>query len=341
MKLITVISILLFSLISVNAGLKEYANEAFIAGEYEKALHLYDSLAEVDPAEKIHVHQMKASIYEEYLGEIDSALAVYSQILEESSDSRLRKRVTKRVAYLNGLGDQRELFGLYQRTLVSRIDPREKISAFEKILTESPDFIKNEEILRLLTTLYHDEGQYRDAYRVVKRRIAEFGPVEKEVETSTRRYARREVTHYLSIAVILIMLVVLALLFPRYRRVIVPKVKPLLFFWFLIMILFSTIYYVKIADGFYNPFKWYSPWILMGLNILPIIWITLFNQLEKGKFFAVAIGIVPALFSFFLLFQIFLYSHKTPMALMDTFLDRQLELFTSEDLQQEGDRGED
>lgn len=341
MKLITAISILLSAALIAAAGLKDSANNAFIAGDYEKALYLYDSLAEADISERVHVLQMKASLYEEYLGEIDSALIIYSQLLDESGDARLKARVLRRVEYLKALYDQKEQYGLYQRTLVSRIDPRNKITAFEQILSQSPDFIKKEEILRLLTTLYHDQGQYREAYRVVKRRIAEFGPVEKEVETSTRRYARREFLHYLSVAFILVMLIVLALLFPSHRKKVLPQLKPLLFSWFLITLLFAVVYYVKIADGFYNPFVWYSPWVLMGLNILPILWLVLFTQVRRGKIFNAVVGVGPALFSFFLLFQIFLYSHKKPMALMDTFLDRQLELFTSEDLLLEDNRGED
>lgn len=342
MKFITVILVLFFSVISVNAGLKESAHDAFIAGEYEKALLLYDSLSDVTTSRKrVHALQMKASIYEEYLGEIDSALIIYNQILNESSDSRLNVRTQKRIKSLNALGDQKLLFGIYQRTLVSRIDSKDKITAFEKILKESPDFIKNEEILRLLTPLYHDEGHYIQANRILQKRIAEFGPVDDELKTSTERYARREYLHYLSVTTIIAMTIIVIALFPRYKREILPQIKPLLFTWFLITLVFSTIYYVKIADGFYNPFKWYSPWILMGLNLLPIVWLTLFNQMKKGRVFSIGIGVLPAIFSFVLLFQIFLYSHKTPMDLMDTFTDRQLELFTSEDLQQGDPRGED
>lgn len=322
---------LLIVLVSVSmaTSLKDQAQQAFIDGSYEKSLTLYDSLLQKgSKAERETALSMKAIIYEECLGEIDSAVVMYSLLLQQSANARRVKRWKRNLDKLTGLGEYAEVYGAYRKLLMSNRSTKEKAQELSVLLYNNPDFEYIEEMGRLLITQYNELGNYIKASQTMdwlKDRGVVFN---KDVYAATKRNANREKIVLFTVA-FLIITVVMAMLFVfRFKEWgwVSPFIK-LSIFWLALATLFEIVYLIGFKNMDNNPFTWYDPFLIMLLNLVPIAWLTICNRLCKSTALLSLMGFVPAAMLSVLLIHAFLYFQKQPMVIMDTFQSQLSEFF--------------
>ncbi len=327
--------ILLFASSLFATTLKDEAQDAFIAGEYEEALILFDSLLQDSTSTtRIISHEMRASIFEEYYGEIDSAIIEYTAILHENISTRKHQRIQKKITYLSNLGDEKEVYGLYRKTVMSREAPLETIRKLENILEEYPQFSLRNELREILISDYYSVKRYNLALEMIYDLKNDGVEVYDSRIMNAQRYAFRQNLVRVSLIFISIMAIIALVLTKNRGNHRLSHYRILSLRWFITTILFEGIYLIFFWKSDNNPFYWYSPLLLFGAYLIPILWSEAFRVILKGKVKRFIVGIIPSTVAFFMIFHLFLYFQKQPMELIDSFEERAIEiLYTAEEIE--------
>lgn len=323
-KICFYVLLLLMVTLHAESSLAKEAQKLFIEGQYKKALSTYDRVAQSETGVKrAKAHAMRAGIFEDYLGDIDSALAIYTKLLEGPLPIRLKKRWKRKEKELLFLVQQKEVYGRYRRCLVSRQSTEDKVEELVDIFETHPNFIKREELGRCLVSLYNEIGRYRKSYGILKS-LKETGICfEPSMIEKSKRNAQRELIHNIAIGYFcLITFLAITLFLQTKKWNWLRKVTPFVAVWLLLTILFQVVYTIWFKDMDNNPFDWFAPLLLMSGFIPPFLWITLIHEkIEKGYSFLLIV-ILPAMCGIYLVLHTFLYVQKQSMDLMDTFTDR-------------------
>ncbi len=312
------------------SSLKERAHEAFIAGEYNNALHLFDSLSrDSSQSQQISAIELRAVIFEEYLGEIDSAITHFTILLDKPLSHRKKQRIKKRLNGLLALGHERELYSNYKKTVMLRIPPKAKIKLLEEMRVSHPDFSLKNELCELLITEYHVVGNYVEAEKLLFTMKKEGFHVSEQRLLAARHYAIRHRLHWISILILGIIGLSLIVNLFKSKSITFKRFTLLLVSWGVVAVIFELIYLRWFLGMDNNPFFWYSPLLLFSLFIIPLTWsITMALKYRDHKlvyliFFPTALAILAS-------FHLFLYSHKNSTEIIDVFEDRFIEVFTSD-----------
>lgn len=309
--------------------LKEKAQSAFVEGDYKKALILYDSLViSSEGAVSDNARAMKAVIYEEYLGQLDSALSIYTYLLQHSPHSRRVRRWKRRSQKIEKLLPEKELYAAYRMTLMSREKAEDKVGKLQSLFDKNPEFSKREELGRLLITQHNDLRNFGKALSVMET-LKESGITFKDEHYKAAQvHAKRENITTLSwIVLVLILGASLFMLTKVDTRQVFGYFFKLSLGWFIIIVIYLLAYYLHFSKDANNPFVWYAPILLMGLMVVPLFWLCLSSNYFKSAKLFYPVGLLPALLLIFLLYHSFLYYQKQPMVIMDTFEDRLGESF--------------
>lgn len=328
-KVYFLILLLLLSLLNGANITSKDAQKLFVEGHYTEALNAYSNVAlSQTGVKRANAKAMRAIIFEEYLGEVDSALAIYAKLLEEPLPQRLKKRWKRKEQKLLALGAQKEVYGSYRRSLISRQDTKVKVEELVTIFEKHPDFIKREELGRLIITQYNEIGSYRKSYNILKKLVGTGSEFEPSVIEQAKRNAFREFqTYFAFIYLGLIFILSILILFKINSMKWLKKISPFLGVWGVITAVYQIVYLIWFKQMDNNPFEWYAPLVLMGGLTLPFLWISLVQEKVKKGYSFILIAILPALCGIYLVVHTFLYMQKQPMELMDVFSDRLQEAF--------------
>lgn len=309
--------------------LKDKAQKAFVEGDYENALILYDSLAiSSEGAASDNARVMKAVIYEEYLGQLDSAQLIYQKLLHESPQSRSAKRWKRRLDKIEMLMPEKEVYASYRMTLMSREKASQKVGKLQSLFDKYPNFSKREELGRLLITQQNDLRNFGKALAVMEELRRKGAVFKKEVYKSAQVNAWREKITFLGWILVGVVLIGSLFLIKKVdKREVLGQFIKLLLAWIVITTIYLLAYYLHFSKDSNNPFIWHAPILLMGLMVIPILWLSLSSAFFKSAKLFYPLGLVPSLLLIFLLYHGFLYYQKQPMVLMDTFEDRMGEFF--------------
>ncbi len=301
--------------------IQSYAAEGqqlLMSGAYHEALQWYK--AELQQKEDVATLQMVATIYGDYLGEIDSARHYLTQLKEKPLTAAAARRITKELRFYDALGEQKALYGIYTRIAMAQESSRWKIHQLHSFNNEYPTFVKRQELLRLLATLCREEQRYGQALRATEQ--LEDLP-EGQLE-SARLFARRELRTYIGMWLYVFLLFGCVLLKKKSRAG-----KPLLF-WLGATALMTLYFYIRVFPEANSPFPWWTPFYLGAVNVPPLLWaLGIFGTYRQWWRWPAAL--IPAVLAPILALHILIYMQPQPMELFDTFADRLTEVGEKEE----------
>lgn len=322
----------------IAVSLQERAQQAFIEGAYVHSLLLFDSLQlRGSSQEEVRALSMKAVIYEECLGEIDSAIVTYEKLLSSGGSRRKQRLWRQKYEKLINLGAHAAVYGQYRKVLMSSQPTKGKAEELETLFLEHPDFQYSEELGKLLITQLNELKRYTKALQVMEKMKQRGFSFTAPVYKTARRNAQREKITLFTwfFCFIFVVFSVLAMWRLELSTWLV-QFAVIATVWMVVALLFEIVYLIWFKDLDNNPFQWYQPFTLLVLNLLPLLWIVLSVRLFKRGLGTYLLGFIPATLLMILLFHTLLYYQKDPMILMDSFQSQLQEHF----LDSKEDKGE-
>lgn len=316
----------------VNA-LKQKSQHAYVGGRYAEAASLDLEIAQKHPESdaRRYAVQMLGTIYENNLVDVKKAIKWDREYLEKYADPRQVPFYKEKLASLEKLMSQEEVFKTYQAIL--SVDQGDEVMTqkFEALLKAHPDFYLKDKVLSELGYAYARMDKSRQSYLAFQ---AISGKNERKLSSSDQAAYEAAGRHWKETTVwawvawgVIVILWIAALLMRPWKQLTRSSIGYFLILalvWVLLSAVRMPTYYSIETGGYPIVIPDTVVYMVAGLNLTVLFWLML---LTKGKFWQTrsralrwVSPVLTLLMTTAVLYLFFVYYPNGP-ALMDIFAD--------------------
>lgn len=312
-------------------GLKQKAQEAFLAGRYSDAAASNLEIARKHPESEARRYavQMLGTLYENNLIDVGQAIKWHREFLEDYADPGQVPFYRERLASLEKLKHQEESFAAYQKIRFANKGDEVMVRQFEALLAQHPDFLLKAEVQRELGYAYDRLDKRRESYQAFRSLSSSAGAR----FSADDRIALKHASHYwestrvwggLAWGTVLLLWGGVLLMKPwqRLTRASLRNFGILAALWLLLAGLRMPSFYAINSSTDQYLFPDHAVWVAAALNLPVLFWLQL---LTSGKFWQTRprarlwLGPVLTLFMTAAVFYLFLIYQPNGPKIMDAF----------------------
>lgn len=307
LKLLTLCLLVNFYVFSTNiTEMKETSQKAFIMGDYQNANRLFSNICihpNSNKNEKKHAYRMKALIMEQYFGDIDSAIMTYEIYLKSYCTKQREIEITKdKLNFLNSLGDQKEIYGEFQRIIFTTKDDLTRTKELDKFNKRNISFIMRKDALKHCAIAGLNSQQYVISYKTYNIIKEEFPPL-SETEEDQFSMSKRMYKRYRFTLIVFLTWLFGVFLFAfemvnifRKRTIITPSLlKTGTIGWFIILLTYWLIYKIKIINGDHNPFRISDMLLMSTVFTISILFNNMIQFSNHKRLYRILITVVTTM----------------------------------------------